>query len=92
MRIEHSLTIFPTELSEWLGSVELNPQRLRYAIALQRIQVAQQRLGMANWQVRSRQLRQLIQLIQLLRTIALVQSGRQGLLSGRRVRSNIRRR
>ena len=73
------------QLSAWLSVLELNPQQWRYVIALQRVQLAEQRLEVAKWQRRSRQLTQLIQLVQLLRTIALMQSGRYSLLYGRRV-------
>ena len=70
------------ELSDRLRWLDLNPQQLRYAIALQRMQLAQQRLGLAKWQMRSRQFTQLLQLLQLLRLMMLMQSGRHRLLQG----------
>lgn len=68
------------QVSDWLHAVELNPQQMRYAIALQRVQLAEHRLGVVTWQnrwqMRSRQFRQIMQLVQLVRIIMLIQSGR----------------
>lgn len=74
------------ELSGWLREVDLGPQRLRYAITLQRVQLAQQRLEVARWQRRSQQLREFIQLVQLLRLMVLIRSGRYSLITGRVVK------
>jgi hypothetical protein len=64
----------------------LSPQQMGYALTRRRTQIAETRLMVARWQVRSRQLKQTWQLIQILRNVLLYRTGFTGLPGQRRVR------
>jgi hypothetical protein len=68
----------------------LSPQQMGYALTRHRTQIAETRLLVARWQMRSRQLKQTWQLLQVLRTVLTYRTGLPG-LPGRTRRSGQRR-
>jgi hypothetical protein len=71
----------------------LSPQQMGYALTRRRTQIAETRLLVARWQMRSRQLKQTWQLLQVLRTVLSYRTGLSGLseLSGRTRQRRVRR-
>lgn len=71
----HRLIVF----NSWLQSTDTTarnaPRQMGYSLTLQRVQLTQVRLGLAQWQLRSRQFRQLLKLLQLLRTLLIYRAG-----------------
>ncbi|MEL6937567.1 MAG: hypothetical protein AAFO84_00060 [Cyanobacteria bacterium J06598_1] len=59
------------QITAQLERVSLNPQAVRYGLTLRRVQLAEVRLGVSQWQMRSRQFKQTLQLIQIIRFILL---------------------
>ncbi|MEL6814086.1 MAG: hypothetical protein AAFP03_04635 [Cyanobacteria bacterium J06598_3] len=70
-------------VNSWLQSKDATarntPQEIGYALTLRRVQLTQLRLGLAQWQLRSRQLRQLLGLLKLLRTLLIYRAGQRRL-------------
>ena len=69
-----------TQLTSWLrhtASAPLCTGDLGYAIALKRVQLAEARLGIAQWQLRSRQTRQILQFAKFLRLLLLYRAVRR---------------
>lgn len=64
----------------------LSPQQMGYELTRRRTQIAETRLMVARWQMRSRQIKQTWQLLQILRTVLLYRTGLPGLPGQRRVR------
>jgi len=54
-----------------LASLSLSQRQVGYAAVVQRAQLAETRLEVAKWQMRSQRLQQLLRLIKLLRRLAL---------------------
>lgn len=59
------------------------PREIGYELMLRRSQIAQTRLDVARWQLRSRQIRQVLQFLRLMRSLWLYRIGRRGLFTKR---------
>ncbi len=69
-----------TQLTVWLrhgASVSAYRGELGYAIALKRVQLAEARLGLARWQLRSRQARQVLRFVRFLRLLLLYRAAQR---------------
>lgn len=73
------IVVFHSWLQSTDNTARNTPQEMGYALTLQRVQLTQLRLGLARWQLRSRQLRQLFKLLKLLRTLLIYRVGRRRL-------------
>lgn len=56
-------------------ALSIAPKQAGYELALKRMQIAETRLNLAQWQRRSRQIQKTLQLIRGLRTLMLMRSG-----------------
>lgn len=69
-----------TQLTAWLqhtASTSLYRGELGYAIALKRVQLSEARLGVAQWQLRSKQTRQVLRFAKFLRLLLLYRAARR---------------
>lgn len=61
------------QLNRWLQKTEQlshrDSQQMGYELMLRRAQIIEARLGLAQWKLRSRQIRQVLKLLSLLRTV-----------------------